>query len=241
MLEARSIQKRFGATVAVRNATFTAPDGSITGLLGPNGAGKTTTLRILSGLIRPDHGEVFADGREIFRDRNGIRRTLGVLPDACGLYTRLTARENIRYFGRLQGSGGPGLESAIERLVRVLDLAAVADRRVLGFSQGERMKVALARALVHDPRNVLLDEPTKSLDVMSVRSIRRLLLRLRDEGRCVILSIHIMQEVEALCDRIVVIAGGHVAAEGSPGEIAKAAGRDDLEEAFVRLAGSVEG
>ncbi len=230
------LRKRFGSVEAVRGVSFTADDGCVTGLLGPNGAGKTTTLRMMSGLLRPDAGTVRVDGIDVCEDPMGARARLGILPDARGLYPRLTARENIAYYGRLRGLSGARLARAVDAWIERLDLGAVADRRVAGFSQGERAKVALARALVHDPPNVVLDEPTNGLDVMSTRAVRSLIRELRREGRCVLFSSHVMQEVSALCDTIVVIAGGRVVADGDPASILEAAGRDELEEAFVALA-----
>ncbi len=238
MIELRSLHKRFGRTVAVNDVSFTGADGCITGLLGPNGAGKTTSLRMLSGLLRPDRGTVFVDGKDALKDPAGARGSLGVLPESRGLYTRLTARENLRYYGRLQGVSGTRLDKVVNQLIGMLELTPVADRATHGFSQGERMKVTLARALVHDPRNVVLDEPTNGLDIMSLRGVRALLRRLRDEGKCVLLSSHFMQEVSALCDRIVVIAAGSVIAHGTPQELRRAAGQEDLEDAFVTLVGA---
>jgi sodium transport system ATP-binding protein len=238
VIELRALHKRFGRTVAVDDVSFTGADGCITGLLGPNGAGKTTSLRMLSGLLHPDRGTVLVDGKDALKDPVGARGALGVLPESRGLYTRLTARENLRYYGRLQGVNGARLDKVVNHLIGMLELTAVADRATRGFSQGERMKVTLARALVHDPRNVVLDEPTNGLDIMSLRGVRALLRRLRDEGKCVLLSSHFMQEVSALCDRIVVIAAGRVVAEGTPQDLRRAAGQEDLEDAFVCLVGA---
>ena len=241
MIEVRSLHKRFGAVVAVDGVSFKAGDGVVTGLLGPNGAGKTTTLRILTALIAPDSGQALVDGIDVQRDPIAARRKLGVLSDAKGLYPRLTAREHIRYFGELQGLGGGLLEERIDAMLELLDMRSIEGRRAEGFSTGERTKVALARALVHDPRNVLLDEPTNGLDVMSTRAMRTLIKSLREQGRCVVFSSHVMQEVAALCDRIVVIARGHVVADGTPDELRARAGKDNLEEAFVSVIGSDAG
>jgi sodium transport system ATP-binding protein len=231
------LRKRFGHVEAVRNVTFTAADGTVTGLLGPNGAGKTTTLRMLSGLMRPDAGRILVDGADVVADPIGSQRSMGLLPDARGLYPRLTPREHIRYFGELHGLSSAEIRNRSAALLKRLGLEAIADRRVVGFSQGERTKVALARALVHDPRNVILDEPTNGLDVMSTRAMRALIRGLREDGCCVVFSSHIMQEVSALCDRIVVVAQGTVVAEGSPDDLRRQTGRQDLEDAFVALAG----
>jgi len=241
MIRAESLHKRYGDTIAVEDVSFVAEDGRITGLLGPNGAGKTTTLRMVSTLVRPDRGRAEIDGCDVTIDSDGALRRLGILPDARGLYPRLTARENVRYFGRLHDKGGPSLEREIDRLFGVLDMAALDQRRVHGFSQGERMKVAIARALVHEPRNVILDEPTHGLDVMSTRAMRELIRRLRDEGRCVVFTSHVMQEVAALCDEIVVVARGRVVARGTPEALRDQTHERDLEEAFVAIIGSPEG
>ena len=237
----KSFQSRGGAIVAVDGVSFVARDGEITGLLGPNGAGKTTTLRMLYTLMQPDAGRVLVDGLDPAAEAGNVRRRLGVLPDARGLYKRLTARENIAYFGRLHGLDAAVMTARIERLALALGMQDFIDRRTEGFSQGQRTKTAIARALVHDPRNVLLDEPTNGLDVMTTRGLRQFLRELRSEGRCVLLSSHIMQEVAALCDRIVVIAHGRVVAQGTPDELRAQTGESNLEEAFVHVIGSEEG
>ncbi len=232
---------RRGEVKAVGGVTFAAPDGEITGLLGPNGAGKTTLLRILATLVLPDTGAAVIDGLDVVRDRFAVRRRIGVLSDARGLYPRLTARENIRYYGALHGLGGGALERRVDDLVDALGIGGIADRRAQGFSQGERMKVAIARALVHDPHVILLDEPTNGLDIMSTRALRELLRGLRTDGRCLLFSSHVMQEVSALCDRIVILGGGQVVAAGTADELLALSGERSLEDAFVRLLGSGEG
>jgi sodium transport system ATP-binding protein len=241
MLEVSDLHKAFGAVKAVDGVSFSAPDGGITGLLGPNGAGKTTSLRMLYTLMRPDAGAIRVDGIDALAQPLEARRRMGVLPDAKGLYKRLTCRENIEYFGRLQGLDEATLASRTDQLIQALDLADIADRKSEGFSQGQRVKTAIARALIHAPQNVLLDEPTNGLDVMATRTMRRFLLGLRDAGHCVLFSSHIMQEVAALCDRIVVIARGRVVADGSADELRQRTGCDNLEDAFVRVIGSEEG
>jgi sodium transport system ATP-binding protein len=195
-----------GEVHAVRDVSFVAPDGEITGLLGPNGAGKTTLLRMLATLIVPNAGTASVAGLDIVRDRYAVRERIGVLSDARGLYPRLTARENIRYYGALHGLSGAGLHARTDALIGTLGLREIADRRAQGFSQGEKMKVAIARALIHDPATVLLDEPTNGLDIMSVRALRDQLRQLRSAGKCLLFSSHVMQEVAALCDRIVISA-----------------------------------
>ncbi|MCB1022139.1 MAG: ATP-binding cassette domain-containing protein [Acidobacteria bacterium] len=235
MIEACGLEKKFGATRALNGLGFAAHDGAITGLLGPNGAGKTTALRILCGVMQPDAGTVEIDGISTQAQPLAARARLGVLPDGAGLYPRLTAREHIRYFGKLHGLSGAALEQRIDRLAEQFDMGGVIDRRTQGFSHGERIKTTLARALVHDPPNVILDEPTNGLDVNAVRSLRKVLSDLREQGRCVIFSSHVMQEVAALCDRLVVVYGGRVVAEGTPERVRELAGRDSLEDAFVAL------
>ncbi len=241
MINVQGLSKSFGAVKAVQNVSFLAPDGQITGLLGPNGAGKSTTLRMLYTLLKPESGSAQVDGIDISQSPLEVQRRIGVLADARGLYQRLTTRENIRYFGRLHGLGGEALEKQIEKLLVMLDMQSIADRQTDGFSTGEKLKVAIARALVHDPRNVLLDEPTNGLDVMSTRAMRVFISRLRDEGKCVLFTSHIMQEVAALCDQIVIIAKGEVSVTGSPDELRKHTGKENLEDAFVAAIGSEEG
>ena len=237
MIQAINLRKQFGDVVAVDGVSFSAPDGAVTGLHGPNGAGKTTALRMVYGLLKPASGRVEIDGIDVALRPLEAQARIGVLPDISGLYPRLTAREHIRYYGNLQGINGPELESRINKWVEILSLQEVIERRVAGFSHGERTKVALARALVHNPQNILLDEPTNGLDVMSTRAVRELIRHLRAEGRCVVFSSHVMQEVSALCDRIVVIAHGHVVAEGTAEELLAQTGMTSLEDAFVQLAG----
>ena len=237
MIRANKLSKRFGDVVAVDGIGFDAPDGRVTGLLGPNGAGKTTTLRMISTLVVPTGGSASVDGFDVGSAPVEVRRRLGVLSDARGLYGRLTARENIRYYGELRGLAPETIASQVERFSRVLDLGALLDRRTEGFSQGERMKVAIARSLVHDPQNILLDEPTNGLDVMTTRALRDLIRELRESGKCVVFSSHVMQEVTALCDEIVIVARGRVAAHGTPEAIREASGKATLEDAFVSLTG----
>jgi sodium transport system ATP-binding protein len=241
MIEASDLHKAFGEVRAVDGVSFVARDGEITGLLGPNGAGKTTTLRMLYTLRRPDSGSIRVDGIDATTGAIEVRRRLGVLPDARGLYKRLTARENIDYFARLQGLDDATRSRRIADLAAALDMADILDRRTEGFSQGQRVKTAIARALVHDPRNVILDEPTNGLDVMATRAMRAFMRRLKAEGRCVLFSSHIMQEVGALCDRIVVIARGRVVADAAPDALREQTGAANLEDAFVRIIGSEEG
>jgi sodium transport system ATP-binding protein len=237
LIETHHLAKQFGAVEAVRQVTFNAPDGAITGLLGPNGAGKTTTLRMVGTLVVPSQGRALVDGIDGAANPLAVRARIGVLSDARGLYTRLTARENIAYYGELRGMPAEAIASSIDRLAELLDLTALLDRRTDGFSQGERMKVAIARTIVHDPPNVLLDEPTNGLDVMTTRGVRDVIRRLRETGKCVVFSSHVMQEVSALCDSIVIVAKGRVVAHGTAAQLLEQSGRANLEDAFVELAG----
>ncbi|RNF83670.1 ATP-binding cassette domain-containing protein [Montanilutibacter psychrotolerans] len=245
MITAHDLHKAFktqtGLVQAVSGVDFEARDGRITGLLGPNGAGKTTTLRMLYTLMQPDQGRVEVDGIDAASNPAAVRRALGVLPDARGVYKRLTARENISYFGELHGMSKSQIAARTAALSAALDMGEILDRQTEGFSQGQRTKTAIARALVHDPRNVILDEPTNGLDVMTTRAMRAFLQQLRNEGRCVIFSSHIMQEVAALCDRIVIIAKGRVVAAGTADELRATFGEANLEDAFVKAIGSEEG
>ncbi len=241
MIEVQGLSKSFGKVQAVKGVSFSARDGQITGLLGPNGAGKSTTLRMLYTLLKPDNGSAQIDGFDVRQNPIEVQKRIGVLADARGLYPRLTSRENIRYYGKLHGMEGEALEKQISSLVTLLDMQSIADRKTEGFSTGEKLKVAIARTLVHNPQNVLLDEPTNGLDVMSTRAMRQFILRLRDEGKCVLFTSHIMQEVAALCDQIVIISQGSVSANGSPDDLRKQTGKENLEDAFVAAIGSEEG
>ena len=249
MIEIQHLSKRFtqgrgkkARTVqAVDGVSFRAEDGRITGLLGPNGAGKTTTLRMVAALITPDAGRATVDGIDVAARPQAALARMGVLSDARGLYPRLTARENIVYYGRLHGMTQAAASGRAERLAAMLDMKPLLDRRTEGFSQGERMKTALARAMVHDPPNLILDEPTNGLDVLATRSLREALRRLRDEaGKCIVFSTHIMQEVERLCDRVIVIAHGRTVAEGTAEALNAQCGERDFEETFVKLAFTAE-
>jgi sodium transport system ATP-binding protein len=241
MIQVNGLYKSFGPVAALRGVTFSAPDGRITGLTGPNGAGKTTALRILYTILRPDCGSASVDGYDTMAAALQVQRRIGALPDSHGLYPRLTARENVRYYGRLHNQSGEALERNIEALIKLLDMQDIADRRAEGFSQGQRVKTAIARALVHQPQNILLDEPAGGLDVLSTRAMRAFIRRLRDEGRCMLFSSHIMQEVSTLCDNIVVLARGQVVATGTPDELRQMSHQANLEDALVAVIGSEEG
>ncbi len=234
MITVNGIHKSFGPVRAVRGVSFDAPDGKITGLLGPNGAGKSTTLRVLYTVLRPDEGSASIDGADVVTDALEARKRIGALPHGAGLYPHLTARENVAYFARLCGLDKAEIDDRVAEIVRLLEIDEFADRRTKGFSQGQRTKVSLARALVHDPQNVILDEPSNGLDVMATRSLRDLILKLKDTGRCVLFSSHVMQEVAALCDDICIIAHGQVAIDDSVDGIRNRTGCEDLEEAFVK-------
>jgi sodium transport system ATP-binding protein len=241
MIEAFGLSKRFGSIEAVRDVSFVAQDGQITGLLGANGAGKSTCFRMLYGVLNPDSGRACVDGIDILGETSKARAHLGVLPHAAGLYNNLTARENIQYFGSLFGMNRERLKARIDELAQALGLENFIERRAKGFSQGQRIKTALARALVHDPGNVVLDEPTNGLDVMAIRNLREILRDLKAQGRCVLFSSHVMQEVAALCDRVVIIGGGRVLADATVQEIRERNGNASLEEAFLQVLGITEG
>lgn len=238
MIEMQNLKKTFGTgpsrVVALDGLTLKALDGRVTGLIGPNGAGKTTAFRIVYGLLHADEGTAQVDGIDVGAARMLAQRALGVLPDVRGLYPRLSGREHIRYFGELHGASGAELERDIDDLVERLGMADFADRTAKGYSRGQELKVALGRALVHRPHNLILDEPTNGLDVMSSRAVRELIREMRDAGHCILISSHIMSEVSALCDDLIIVSEGRVVATGTPDELRQQTGTDDLEEVFVR-------
>jgi len=240
MITVDNIHKSFGKVKAVRGISFDAPDGKITGLLGPNGAGKSTTLRVLYTVLQPDEGSATIDGIDVVEDSLSARKSTGALPHGSGLYPHLTARENITYYAKLCSLDNSSIDDRVDHLIRLLEIGDFADRRTKGFSQGQRTKVSIARALVHNPQNVILDEPSNGLDVMATRSLREVILKLRDAGHCVLFSSHVMQEVAALCDDIVIIANGKVAIDDSTDGIRNRTGCDDLEDAFVKAIEMVE-
>jgi sodium transport system ATP-binding protein len=235
MIKVQGLEKRFDGCHAVRNLSFDVPDRAITGLLGSNGAGKTTTLRMICGVLKPDSGSIVIDDITAPGDSLARQRRLGALLDHTGIYSRLTVRENLLYYGRLRGMPPESLDDRIESVISILGLGSIADRRTAGFSQGERMKTALGRAILHSPRNLLLDEPTNGLDVPAIRSLRDLLRRFRDSGVCVIFSSHVLDEVRALCDQVVIVSNGSLVASGSPGELCAQTDTISLEDAFVKL------
>ncbi len=241
MIEARGLMKSFGDIKAVDDVSFCAKDGCVTGLLGPNGAGKSTTLRMLYTMFEPDSGTALIDGFDVKKDSLAVRSVIGVLAHGAGIYERLSARENIRYFGELHGLSGAMLDQRINELVDLLDMSEFIERRCKGFSQGQKTKVALARSLIHQPKNILLDEPSNGLDVLATRGLREVILRLKSAGHCILLSSHVMQEVAILCDEIVIIANGKVAAKGTPDVIRHSTGEENLENAFIKAIGSEEG
>jgi sodium transport system ATP-binding protein len=235
MIQTDNLRKSFAGRQAVDGLTFAARDGVITGLVGPNGSGKTTTFRLIAGLLQPESGQVLVDGIDPARDPLSARGRLGALTDGLGNYPRLTTREHLRYFGELRGMPRTEMEPRIRFLLDLFDMNAIADRRTQGFSQGERMKLALARAVINDPPNILLDEPANGLDVASTRALRTLLASFRDTGKCVLLSSHLMAEVSSLCDSVVVVTRGKVVAQGSPDELMRSSNARNLEDAFVEL------
>ena len=240
MINVTDLHKSFGDVQAVRGISFAAADGRITGLLGPNGAGKSTILRILYTVLKPDSGSAKIDGLDVVDDALGARRKIGTLPHGSGLYPHLTARENIAYYAKLYDMSPGIIDERVQTVIDQLDINEFADRRTKGFSQGQRTKVSLARSLVHEPQNILLDEPSNGLDVMATRSLRELIRQLKAAGKCVLFSSHVMQEVAALCDEIVIIAEGRVAMHDTPDGIRNATGCDDLEDAFVKAIERVE-
>jgi sodium transport system ATP-binding protein len=241
MIEITNLRKSYKDALAVRSVSFTAGDGLVTGLLGPNGAGKTTALRAITGLLRPDAGEVKVDGVSVRTDPTGVRRRLGALPEVVGLYDHLTVREHLIYAGELHGIPFEPLKLRVRILLDRFALLPLSERRAATLSLGQKRRVAMARVLVHEPPNVVLDEPTSSLDVLSAREVRREVRRLADAGCAVLFSSHVMPEVSAVCDRIVVLSQGLVVAAGTPKEIMAQAGAVSLEDAFVKLIGSDEG
>ncbi len=245
MIEVNNLHKSFidkkNSVKALDGLSFTAKDGEITGILGPNGAGKTTCLRTLYGLLSADEGFATIDGIKVTEDPLSARANLGIFPDKFGLYERLTAYEQIDYFASIHGMTGQSKKQAIEQVIKDLELEDLAHRKTVGFSQGQRMKVTLAQSLVHQPKNFVLDEPTRGLDVMSTRILRNHLAKFKAKGHCILFSSHVMQEVAALCDRVIIVANGKLAAQGTPQELCDLAGETHLEEAFVKLIGSDEG
>jgi sodium transport system ATP-binding protein len=238
MIEALALAKHFKQIEAVKNVTFRARAGEVFGLLGPNGAGKTTTLRMLATVIAPSSGTATISGYDIRTQKNAVRSHLGILVESAGLYSHSTAREHLRYVGNLHGLDGSDLERRIDALIDLLDMRDFADRRAQNFSRGMIRKVVLGMALVHDPPNVILDEPTQGLDVVSTRTVREIIRRFRAEGRCVVMSTHLMDEVERLCDRVAIVHRGEILAQGTPEELVEKAHADNLETAFVDIVGA---
>jgi len=240
MIRVKDLHKSFGEVKAVSGVSFDAEDGRITGLLGPNGAGKSTTLRILYTVLKPDSGTATIDGIDVVEDQLAARGRIGTLPHGPGLYPHLTARENITYYAKLYDMAPDVIDQRVQIVIDQLDINDFADRRTKGFSQGQRTKVSLARSLVHEPQNIILDEPSNGLDVMATRALRELIRQLKAAGKCVLFSSHVMQEVAALCDEIVIIAEGRVALHDSPDGIRDVTGCADLEEAFVKAIVTME-
>jgi len=241
MIQVNDLKKHYGTIKAVDGVSFNCPDGQITGLLGPNGAGKSTTLRMIAGLIKPMSGTVLIDGHDVAADPQTARATIGVQSDMIGVYPRLTPREQLRYYGCFYNLSGQKLEDRVNAVIKEFNMQEIADRRAEGFSRGQRQKIVLGRALVHDPRNIIMDEPTNGLDVMAVRETRDTIRMFRDQGRCVLFSTHYMDEAERLCDHIAIIVEGKIVAFGTPSELKNRTGQSNLEDAFVVLAGGREG
>jgi sodium transport system ATP-binding protein len=241
MIKVTDLHKKIGQVQALNGLSFQAENGTITGLLGPNGAGKTTCLRTLFGLLKADSGSAEIDGLNVITQSVQAKQQLGLFPDPFGLYERLTPREYVQFFAELNGMSTQDAKLATAETLSLLKMQDIADRRCQGFSQGQRMKTALAQAIVHKPTNIVLDEPTRGLDVMSTRLLRDLLLMLKQQGHCVLFSSHVMQEVAALCDQVVVMAKGRVVAQGSPAELCLRTGKTSLEDAFISLIGTDEG
>lgn len=241
MIKATELQKSFDGVagnkkqrvMAVKSVSFQANDGQITGLLGPNGAGKSTTLRMLATLLAPEQGDALIDGHSIKTDVLAVRTHLGFMPHNAGIYPRLTTRENIRYYARLCGIDAKTTNQRVDELIHRLTMESFADRRTAGFSQGQKTKIALARALVHRPQTILLDEPTNGLDVMATRGLRKIIRQLADDGHCVVFSSHIMQEVAALCDEIAIISDGTISMSGTLDDLLTKTQQTELEDAFV--------
>jgi len=237
VIETQGLTKRFRKLVAVDSVSFTCHDGEVFGLLGPNGAGKTTLLRLLATVLKPSAGTALVDGLDVRRESAQVRARVGLLVENAGLYARFTPREHLRFCGRLYGLGDSRLEQRVSDVLEMLEMADFADRRTEGFSAGMRRRVILGEALIHNPPNVIFDEPTAGLDVMSTRNVRALIARFRDEGRCVLISTHLMSEAQRLCDRVAVIHRGCLQAAGTPEALIAQTGATDLEEAFVRAVG----
>lgn len=237
MIKAQGLTKRFKKLVAVDDVSFTCHDGEVFGLLGPNGAGKTTLLRLLATVLEPSAGTALVDGLDVRRESGRVRARVGLLVETAGLYARFTPREHLRFYGHLQGFDGAGLERRIDVILEMLEMADFADRRTEGFSAGMQRRVILGQTLIHDPPNVILDEPTAGLDVMSTRTVRALVGRFRDEGRCVLISTHLMAEAHRLCNRVAIIHKGRLRAVGTPADLVARTGATDLEEAFVCIVG----
>ena len=238
MIQIKNLKKHYGNIKAVDGVSFDCPNGCITGLVGPNGAGKTTTLRMIAGLIPPQEGTVIVDSYDIITQAQAARAALGVQGDAGGVYLRLTPREQFRYYGRFYNLTGKALEDRVQAVITLLQMEDIAERRAEGFSRGQRQKVILGRALVHVPRNIIMDEPTNGLDVMAVRETRQTIRQFREQGRCVLISTHYMDEAERLCDYIAIIVEGKIVAYGAPTDLMRRTGKDNLEDAFVELAGN---
>ena len=237
MISVSNVNKSFGRSHVIRDVSFEAAEGRITGFLGANGSGKTTTMRLISTILRPDSGSICVDGADVVRSPDAARRNLGVLFGGdVALYNRLTAWENILYFAKLQGMSDAQAEQRIRILSNLLDMDRYLFKRVAGFSRGMRQKVSFAKAIVHDPSTILLDEPSTGLDIYSIRDVQDFILTCKAQGKTVLVSTHNMHEIERLCDDIVIIADGRIVRNGRKEDILAAEGTDDVMEMFFRIA-----
>ena len=237
VVSVRGISKTFGAVRAVNGVSFEARAGEVFGLLGPNGAGKTTTLRLLATTLRPTGGTASVAGHDVLSDPVGVRRSIGVLTAAVGLYNRLTVRENLTYFADLHGLARDVVRRRVNEVIELLDMTAYAGRRADALSSGMKQRAAIARAIVHDPPVLIFDEPTAALDVAGARMVVEFIAQSRQAGRCVVLSTHIMHDAERLCDRVGIIVDGTIVAGGATAEVVRATGTANLEEALLALMG----
>ncbi len=245
-IRARDLCKNFqdperGRIEAVSEVNLTCVPGEIYGLLGPNGAGKTTTLRMLSTILAPTSGSAEIDGVDVQKDPLEARRRIGFLSTSTGLYPRLTARETLQYFGKLHGLLGEQLDERVEQLIAAFDMSSFAEGRCESFSTGQKQKVSIARAVLHDPPVLILDEPTTGLDILASSAMIDFIEDRRSHGACILLSTHIMSEAERLCDRLGVIHGGRLLAEGTQAELLEKTGEAYLDAVFMKLVREAEG
>lgn len=235
MIKVEGVSKSFGSVNAVNGVSFECHKGQIFALLGSNGAGKTTTIRMISTIIKPDCGRVVVNGYDTTKDQDEVRRSIGVLNSDVGLYGRLTAYENVKYFAKLHGLHTKTIDRRIDELFTLMDMNEFRNRKVEGFSKGMKQKVNIIRAIIHDPSTILFDEPTSGLDVISARNILDFIGECRNRGKCILFSTHIMSEVERLCDRVAIINKGTIIAQGSTKEILEKTSQSTIEDAYLKL------